>query len=262
MPKNAAKEFRKAAADVEQLVFIVEFVEQLSAFRAGYGTSVLVVLALLVSTPLAALVAWFWDWQARALQLTVALVVTLSLWPFSLPGRMMTGFYYYVVSHWRLRARSRHAAHEVAVHDPETLVRMLARLQKQFLGLKAKGKLEIDEMSLHGHVLVPTTFGKIAWCDDCGRYLWGFRDQGFQCKACQRIFCHTCAHADNEGLECPGICKTHTYELTTFHHAVWCSECHSFLWGVQGQGFSCTACNKVVCPDCCPESERILVTED
>lgn len=255
MPKNTAKELRKAAADVEQLVYIVEFVEKLSEFRSGFGTPLLVSLALVCSIPLAILVGWFGEWQPLALWLTAVIGLTLSLWPFSLPGRIMTGVFYYAASHWRLRARMTHAVHEIAVHDPEALVRMLAKIQTRFLGLHATGKPHKDEESLHGHVLSPTTVGRFAWCSDCGHFLWGFRDQGFHCKACHRVFCPTCAHADNEGVECTGMCETHEYELTTFHHPSWCSACESFLWGSANQGYKCIACNKVVCPDCYPSSQ-------
>lgn len=247
LPKHAAKELRKTAADMESLVQFVEVVENLAALREGYGTTFLINIAVGGAVPIALLLWYCADYQKLILQLTFTVVVCVNLWQYSFPGRMATGFYYFFLAHWRIRAKFRHDFDD----DHETVeMRALAKVHVRHLGLTAKGKMHEDHIDLHGHAYDLKTFENATWCMDCGHMLWGLKEQGFQCKKCDHIVCHDCAHSDGDGTECPGQCKEHDFHVDTFHHPTWCSNCKEFLWGTKNQGSSCTVCNKIVCNSC------------
>lgn len=247
MPKHAAKELRKTAADMENLVEFVDLVENLAKFREGYGTELLLVAAMASCIPLASLLLYFSDWQVLILQITLTIVVSVNLWPYSFPGRMATGFFYFFLTHWRLRAKATHSKED----DHKSVeVRTLARPHVKHLGLLGKGKLHEDHIDLHGHSFDLMTFDKPKYCDDCGAFLWGVKEQGFHCRTCQRIVCHDCAHTDGDGVECPGACKVHEFEVHTVHHATWCAKCEGFLWGMHEQGMKCKHCCTVYCKQC------------
>merc|ERR1712139_105826 len=101
-------------------------------------------------------------------------------------------------------------------------MRTLARVHVKHLGLLGKGKLHEDHIDLHGHHYDLTTFKKATYCDDCGHFLWGVKEQGFRCHSCGRVVCMDCAHSDADGVECSGACREHDFVLQTFHHATWC----------------------------------------
>jgi len=247
MPKHAAKQLRKAAADMENIVQFIEMVENLSEYRAGYGSKFLTNVALLCSIPVALLLYWFADYQKLLLQITLTIVVSVNLWQFSFPGRMATGFYYYLLRHFRIRPRSTHSKDD----DHESVsVRVLARAHIKHLHIKAKGALADDHVDLNGHHFDLTTFKRSTWCDDCGHFLWGVKEQGFYCKVCERVVCKSCVHSENDEIECPGKCEKHDFQLTTFHHATWCGSCDALLWGVHDQGYRCKVCCRVACHNC------------
>lgn len=247
LPKHAAKELRKSAADMERLVELIEGIETLSALRAGLGTKFLVIAALVGGIPSAIGLYIFAGYQEFMVQVVLTCLVSYYLWQYSCPGRLCTGIFYFILAHWRIRARYLHAHND---HHDDVQVRTLARAHIKHLGLKAKGRLHDDHINLHGHHFDLTTFQKTTWCDDCGQFLWGVSDQGFHCKGCGQNVCSECAHSDGDGVECVGACQEHDLALTTFRHATWCSQCDDFLWGVRDQGFRCTTCSQVECHRC------------
>lgn len=248
MPKHAAKDLRKSAADVNNLVQLVELIETLSAYREGFGTPFLVWTSLALTIPTAFALWWYQEYQVIVVQIAVTAVVGFYLWQYSFPGRMLTGFAYFFLTHWRIHAKAKHDSKV----DPSTInVRTLARPHVKHLKLTSRGKLHDDVLHLHGHAFKLTTFRKPTWCGDCGTLLKGMKDQGFKCQTCSCTRCHNCALSeDSNSDECPGSCSIHQFEPKTFTYSAWCSQCEGFLWGMHEQGLSCRKCRVIVCHEC------------
>jgi hypothetical protein len=143
MPKHAAKDLRKAAANVNNLVLVVELIETLSAMRSGFGDRFLVVTSLLLTIPTAIGLWWFQEYQVILVQIVVTGVVAFYLWQYSFPGRMALGFFYFFLTHWRLHAKNTHS--KDADHS-QISIRKLARPHVKHLHLTATGALDDDAL--------------------------------------------------------------------------------------------------------------------